>query len=124
MRVEPGRSEGSRPVRLLRSEQRSGGRVAVMCPKLGTGPVGRWLSRRLSRPFCSVQLDDYGSFVWNRCDGRHTLGQIAEALAARSPEPAPDLSARLCLFVRQLELRGMLGWDEAPSDGDPARWAV
>ena len=71
-----------------------------------------------------MQLDDYGSFVWSRCDGRHTLGQIAEALAARSPEPPADLSRRLGLFVRQLELRGMLGYGEAPSDGDPADLVV
>jgi hypothetical protein len=96
-------------VRLLEWREQADGRVTVLFPKYGTGRLGRWLSDRLARPHCQIELDDYGSFVWKQCDGRRTFEQIADALQARSAEPAEDLHARLSLFLRQLEQRGMIG---------------
>ncbi|MHC4447521.1 MAG: hypothetical protein ACYSXF_07060, partial [Planctomycetota bacterium] len=63
---ERSRLERRRPVRLLRWEDRATGRITVLCPKYGTGRLGRWLSGRLSSPHCKVKLDDYGSFVWKQ----------------------------------------------------------
>lgn len=86
------------------------GTVTVLRPKYGTGRFGRWLSSRLSRPHCAVRLDEYGSFVWKRCDGRRTIQQIADALGERCADAAEDLHPRLATFFRRLERTGLIGW--------------
>lgn len=111
--MEPDRPLGGRsPVRLLEWRELADGRIAVLRPKFGAGRLGRWLSARLERPYCSVKLDDYGSFVWRQCDGRRTVDEIAEALESRAEAPAANLRERLRWFVQRLEREGLIGWNE------------
>lgn len=98
----------ARPTRRLEWSEDAGGRVEVLRPKFGTGRVGRWISRRLANPYLAVRLDDVGSFVWKRCDGRHTVEEIVRALADRDPSPPPDLARRLAVFLDRMRARGMI----------------
>jgi hypothetical protein len=97
-----------RPRRRLEWSEGADGRVEVLRPKFGTGRVGRWISGRLANPFLAVRLDEVGSFVWKRCDGEHTVAEIARELAGRDPSPAPDLERRLAIFLDRMRARGLI----------------
>lgn len=56
-------------------------------------------------------LNKVGAFIWEHCDGKHTLSQIAASLADRyDVEPAE--AARDCLmFIDELVDQGLLAWN-------------
>jgi hypothetical protein len=56
-------------------------------------------------------LNSVGTFIWERCDGQHTLDQIAASLADQyDVEPAE--AARDCLeFINGLVEQGVLAWN-------------
>jgi hypothetical protein len=56
-------------------------------------------------------LDEVGSFIWNLCDGRHTVRQISDALVEEY-EVEPGEAARDCLeFIQELVDQGLLEWN-------------
>jgi hypothetical protein len=102
--------ETKRPVRRLDWREGDDGRVEVLRPKFGTGPVGRWISSRLQRPDLAIKLDETGSFVWKLCDGGHAVEEIAAALEKDGGTEARDVRPRLATFLDQMSRRGMIGW--------------
>jgi hypothetical protein len=57
-------------------------------------------------------LNPVGTFIWERCDGRHSLDQIAEALAEEY-EVAPAEAARDCReYIDSLVEQGLLQWHD------------
>ena len=109
---------GLAPVRTAAWERRDGV-VVVTRPRPGSRGLRRvrdqlayWWSPR------TVRLDAMGSFVWLRLDGRTTVGEIAEAMAADFE--LEQLSERVGLFVRGLRQHGLVaypGWDEGVEAG-------
>ncbi len=55
-----------------------------------------------------IRLDEIGSAVWLRLDGRVSLGQVAEALSEEMPDDREHLVGRIDLFVRTLASQGVL----------------
>jgi hypothetical protein len=59
-------------------------------------------------------LNQVGTFIWERCDGRHTVSQIAAALAEEY-DVDRDQAARDCQeFIAGLVAEGMLTWSSGP----------
>jgi methyltransferase-like protein len=53
-------------------------------------------------------LNPVGTFIWERCDGRHSLAQIAQEVAEEY-EVAPEEAARDCReFIDSLVEQGLL----------------
>ncbi len=91
------------PKRNRQWEVGDGDKVVILRPKLGDHWLGRRLLSRMKDPHYRIRLDTYGSWVWKKCDGRTTVGEIAESLKERfgdSVEPA--VYQRLALFLQQL----------------------
>jgi hypothetical protein len=84
------------------------GRAVVLVPKFRQPLLVRWLLPLLARPHFRVRLDDFGTFVWQRCDGTMPVLQIAEEIAAAFGERAEPLYERLGRFVRRLERDGLV----------------
>jgi hypothetical protein len=60
-------------------------------------------------------LNEVGTFIWERCDGRHSVADIAAALAEEY-EVDPAEAARDCQqFIGELVAEGLLEW------GSPSR---
>jgi len=78
------------------------GKVVVLVPRFD-GPLGRWVTRRLSRPHYRVRLDSMGTAVWNACDGTRTVGQIVQELRHRHGTEVEPAEQRVVTFVRRLE---------------------
>ena len=68
---------------------------------------GVWDGRVLRK---TVELDVVGTFVWEHIDGRTTAGEIAVALAARYGLDANEARLAVAEFLRQLGLRGAVGF--------------
>jgi hypothetical protein len=78
-------------------------RIVLLRPRFLRGPLAWWLQPLLRRPFFRVHLDDVGSFVWSRCDGRANVAEIADAMEVRFGERVAPAIDRLQIFLRQLE---------------------
>ena len=62
-----------------------------------------------------VALDAVGSFVWERCDGERTFGEVSQDLAKQFGMTRRESEASLAEFFRVLGKRGMMGFVVAES---------
>ena len=79
----------------------------------GPTALRQWLSFVLSVK--RVRLDEVGTFVWLRLDGRQTVGELAGELRERFGEAVEPAEERLGLLVRALRDQGFVaypGWDD------------
>lgn len=89
------------------------GLVEVLVPRFDGAILGRFLMPRLKKPFFSIRLDKFGSFVWLRIDGVTTVGKIYELFDAQNP--GEEMSReRVALFVRALAMQKHLMEVDAP----------
>jgi hypothetical protein len=95
------------PERAVDSEL-DGDSVVVLRPRFMSGPLARWLQPRLRRPHFRVHLDELGSFVWNRCDGRTTVGEIATEMEQHFGDQAEQAMQRLQRFLAELQRGKMI----------------
>ena len=96
-----------RPKRNAEWETGANGNVVVLVPKFRNPFMTRWLVPLLRNPFVRVKLDQFGSFVWSRCDGNTPVGEIADVMSTAFGEPVETIAGRLQRFINQLE-RGAL----------------
>jgi len=89
-------------------EPLSDGSLRLHGPLLQRGPLMRVLCRWFRRPprIC-VELDDIGSWVAERLDGR-PLQQLANDLAAHLKLERREAEAALVLFIRMLLKRRLI----------------
>jgi len=58
-------------------------------------------------------LNPVGTFIWERCDGEHTLEQIAGEMVEEY-EVSPEEAARDCReFIDSLVEQGLLQWSDS-----------
>jgi hypothetical protein len=59
-------------------------------------------------------LNRVGTFIWNRCDGRHSVDEIARALTQEF-EVSPETASHDCReFLDELAQQGLLRWKPGP----------
>ena len=101
---------GSKPRRLVE--------VAVVLDEAGGGKLkvplapprwGRWVFRVPPGATKTFELDAIGVFVWNRCDGRHTVQQIIRKLAAEYRLNLREAEVPTVQFLRTLARKGLIG---------------
>jgi hypothetical protein len=100
-----------KPVRLVQWEMTEQGRAVLIAPKFSSRFLAKWLVPLLAKPFFKVRLDDYGSFVWLRCDGQTTVETIAEQAYSQFGESVQPLYERLTSFLRRLEREDFLQYE-------------
>ena len=77
--------------------------VVVLVPKFRNGLVVRWIVPHLRYPNVRVKLDAMGSFVWRLCDGKTTVGEIADRMVGEFGNSAAKAHDRLRTFLLTLE---------------------
>jgi hypothetical protein len=100
-----------RPVRVFGSETRDG-RTVVLVPKFRGRGLG-WLRALLAVPSFRVKLDDEGTSVWEHCDGRSTVLEIADRLHGRLGGDPAEVRDRVARFVKRLLANGLLTLDHS-----------
>jgi len=103
-----------RPVRLRGYKLNEGGdeKFTVLIPKFGNSFIGRFFKKWSKFPFYKVKLDEFGSFVWHRCDGEKPVKFIANDLKEKFGEKVEPVNDRLALFLKQMEKAKMIGFKE------------
>jgi len=102
------------PVRRAEWET-AGESVVVVRPRPAAGGVRaplEWMAFLLAP--ARLRLDALGSFVWDRLDGKRSVGEIAGEVRERFGESAEPVESRLGEFIRGLrreELVAFPGWD-------------
>lgn len=71
------------------------------------GVLGAVFSVPQSKP---VQLDEVGSFVWERCDGEHTVSDIVTELVDEYKLNRREVEVSLTQYLQTLGKRGMVGF--------------
>jgi hypothetical protein len=100
----------SKPRRLVDAEitvdATGGGRLKV---PLAPRRWGRWVFRVPPGATKTFELDAIGVFVWNRCDGRHTVQQIIRKLADEYRLNLREAEVPTVQFLHTLARRGLIG---------------
>ena len=104
MRSSRGVIDGGR----LRPHQLSGWQegvrgVELLLPRFGHGRFGRAMDRWFRLRPLPVRLDELGTFVWRRIDGRQTVDEIADQMRGTLGSRADPVAERLTIFLRRLE---------------------
>jgi len=85
------------------------------------GRLGKWLCQALRKPnYAIVNLDQHGSFIWIRCDGSTTVGNILNQLKDELGEgfEKEGIEPRSYFFLYMIRNRGLLTWQETPNGSE------
>ncbi len=102
-----------RPVRnsLLTWEKREGGETILNVPlnqKAGlTRAMARWLKAPNER---RVELDEVGSFVWELCDGSHTVESVVQKTSKQYKMNRREAEVSVTMFLQMLHERNFIGF--------------
>ncbi len=91
------------PVRNISWEKNEEGLIVLLKPKIKNPFFAKRLLPRLKSPHYKIKLDSVGSFLWEKCDGKMTVKELAEKLKANFGEGVEPLYDRLNLFLQSLE---------------------
>jgi len=65
------------PVTIVESVTTDDGLVTLLRPKFRNKFLKTYLLPRMKNPNYKINLDEFGSFVWQQCDGERTVLNIA-----------------------------------------------
>ena len=91
------------PVKNIQWEKTEDGLVVLLKPKFQHPFFKKHVLPRLKRPYFKVKLDAVGSFVWEQCDGKQTVQEVAQNLKEKFGEEVEPLYDRIALFLQNLE---------------------
>ncbi len=91
-----------RPKQAVQWETKENDAVVLLVPKFHNIILVTYLAPRLRNPNFNVRLDEYGSFIWLRCDGSKTVLEIAEEMREKFGESFDPNLERITKFVRQM----------------------
>jgi len=93
------------------------GKVTILIPRFRNAWLQKHLIPKSKSPHLRISLDDFGSLVWNLCDGQRAVGEIAAALAETFGEKVSPAPERTSYFILQLQKQGFIGLRRP--DGQP-----
>jgi hypothetical protein len=108
-RLTKQRALGSYPLRNQAVEWRSEGDKTILIARRREDRVGRLLSLFFVVPKeRKYDLDRVGSYVWEHCDGRHTVSDLIEGLARKYKLNRKEAEVSLTAFLRILGKRKLV----------------
>lgn len=102
----------AKPVRnpSLKWRENDEGEVIVILPRR-KDLVGKFLGWMFFVPEARpLALDEVGAFVWEQCDGAHTVGEIVELLRKEYKLERREVEVSLTEYLKTLGKRGMVGF--------------
>lgn len=78
------------------------GIAVLLVPRFRGKFSEKWLQPRLKRPYMKIELDEIGTFVWGRCDGKNTVHDILTMLKGHFGEKIEPAEDRLKLFLSMM----------------------
>lgn len=104
--LRPGRNS------LLKWEKRPSGDVLLTVPRneragLVTRTLARWMNVPPER---YVELDEVGGFVWELCDGNHTIEAIVQKTGREFKMNRREAEVSVTMFLQMLHERNFIGF--------------
>jgi hypothetical protein len=100
------------PVRNIKWEKKEGGLIVLLKPKFKLAFLKKYVLPRLKNPYFRIKLDPVGSFIWEQCDGRLRVEELAKILQDRYGEDVEPVYDRLALFLHSLEKNHLISYKE------------
>ena len=91
------------PKPLVESETNDDGNTILLKPKFRNTFLSNYLTSRVKKPFFKVTLDEIGTFIWSKIDGKHNAVEISDKLSAEFGEKIQPANERLGLFLGMLK---------------------
>lgn len=116
-----------RPLRhpSLSSEKRETGETILIVPQndqVGriTRTMARWLRVPMER---KVELDEVGGFVWELCDGNHTIESVVQKTSKHYKMNRREAEVSVTMFLQMLHERKFIGFykKEKPEQAVPKK---
>lgn len=100
MKSESGRFSELVPARNIKWETGEDGRIFLLKEKSGNKLMKRLIGRFGKSQFFRIHLDEIGSMVWDKIDGKNTVREIGEYLREEKGEAVvPQAVARVETFI-------------------------
>ena len=77
--------------------------VVLLKPKFTHRLFTKYILPRMKSPNYKINLDLFGSAVWNNCNGKNTVAEIGSRLKKEFGEEIEPVYERLSLFIQTLE---------------------
>lgn len=91
------------PAQNMRCKKNEEGFNVLLKPKYKSSFMKKYLLPRMKRPNFKIKLDKIGSFIWDLCDGKRTVEEMAKLLKEKFGEEVEPLYDRMSLFLQHLE---------------------
>lgn len=102
----------ARPIKneAVRESRQDNGEIILVVPRKKV-----WWLRILSRIFYirgqrEISLDEIGSWVWHKCDGRVSVGKIMEDLAKEFKINRKEAEVSLLSYLKKLGEKRLIGF--------------
>ena len=80
--------------------------------------VGQLLSRLFQMPATkTIELDEFGAAVWEKCDGKHSVEQLVHFTATAYKLNRRQAEVSVVSFMRMLAQRRLIGLDHTKTEG-------
>jgi hypothetical protein len=90
------------PVRTIQGEKDQDGKIYLKEPKFKISFLRTMIVRLGRCPYYKIHLDEFGSHIWERCDGISPVEQIGISLEQKFGEKVTPVYERLAAFLRIL----------------------
>lgn len=103
-----------RPVRnsLVTWEKRDNGESILTVPmNEKVSRLTRWMAQRMKVPNeRHIELDEVGGFVWELCDGHHTVESIVQKAGKEYKMNRREAEVSVTMFMQMLHERNLIGF--------------
>ncbi len=90
------------PDQKAKYDESNDGLITILKPKFKNKILAKYLLPRLKSSNFKVNLDEFGSFVWNQCNGNNTIEQIGNLLKEKFEGDIEPVYDRLAVFIQSL----------------------
>ena len=91
---------------------RDDGMIDVLVPKFKNSFARKYINHRMKSPYIKANLDELGSAVWVKIDGKNKVQDIANSLKHKFGDDVEQLHERLTRYLTQLYNAGFISFIE------------
>ncbi|MCK5740757.1 MAG: PqqD family protein [Chlorobi bacterium] len=92
--------------------RRDDGMIDVLVPKFKNKFARKYINHRMKSPYIKANLDELGSAVWEKIDGKNKVREIADSLKHNFGDDVEQLQERLTRYLTQLYNAGFISFIE------------
>lgn len=84
------------------------GNFVLQMPKSDNAVLQKLLAAISRKPFFKIKLDERGSFIWEKCDGKNSIGEICQLLENEFGDAVKPTANRTVLLFKKLYQYGLV----------------